>query len=659
MPSGRKAEVVLIADQTWAAGEAAATYWDTDSENQKFAANLYPENNPTKGNNDPTHVNVICLHDFHGPLTAPRNGGYFGDTTGANLALAKCLYESNITFPNADGLRVLERVELTSNGSSVPTVEGYEAGTANLAWITCPRQPPSNTDVENIKTWLSLNSDNRLVISYEYAAPAKGAGATYRNTRQECENVNLLLGKLGLTMQIAEDGTNSSPPQYPITNNGGWKSSKMLSTGQPVSGISHSIVDGIDHDHKHAYDTLQLSGTSCLPVSGTSVSINGPVNGIKFGGISPIDLHTNHDPYRTPKVLMVAGAAPVGGIISSAQNGTKILGMQVELEVETCTTGTIPTITVAACCIATEAQCLESGMPACQPGSVVTHWGVLDSDGNYHSPINQKSYKGEIWNVTKNEIHQHLKGNCSYEGFGCYGQIHYGAGISDSDDYQVKLQFYDTLIADGQHQEDLIAYGESNIFHCDPSKSFHELPCAPSTVTTTTTTTTTTTLPPQGNPAGILLGNIGLAGFGSFTIPGIGPLPPVPPPPYPYPDPSPPEPIPHTPVVVEPSVLHSTANRSNRLILERDLFDPNRKVNGKTKTVQSIATSKGYNLSNYTPYQRTNKGLEKILYSEKIKTGMSVVLVDNNINVEDREKRLLSNIAAREILPARMKWPEE
>ena len=158
---------------------------------------------------------------------------------------------------------------------------------------------------------------------------------------------------------------------------------------------------------------------------------------------------------------------------------------------------------------------------------------------------------------------------------------------------------------------------------------------------------------------GILLGNIGLAGFGSFTGPGIGPLVPVPPPPYPYPDPSPPEPVPHPPVVVEPSILHSTANKSTRLVLERDLFDPNRKVGGEIKTVQSIATSKGYNLSNYTPYQRTNKGLERILYSEKIKTGMSVVLVDNNINVEDREKRLLSNIAAIEILPARMKWPEE
>ena len=656
-------DIVLIADQTWAnanlaePGNPSSDYWDHENgtANQNFAVNLYPTTNfsstgggPSKGKNNPTHINVICLGDFPGSEHPNAYGGMFRDPTGANLAMVKCAYEANAIWPNAGGLRTLEKVQLNSSGTSVATIEGYEAGTAELAWITCPRNAPSSQDVENIKTWMARNPGSRLVISYEFARSPSGAvgGPTYRDQRMECENVNKLLSLLGVEMRIAEDGTNSTPPQYPVTNSGAWEAHSITDggAGQPITGALHKIVLGSD-PLPPLYDVPRHSidaSSACKPVRvSQTATVSGPVGRIRFGGISPIDINPL-DTSRAPDALFVSGENAAGGILSTPQ-GTKILGIQVELEAEVCveTTTTTTTTTTPPPSARLSAQCLVDAAacapyPECNPGSVLVDWNV---------PFpGQASYTSEIWNVTKNEIHS--TSVCSGIQPSATNQLFYTAGIADNDTYQVKMRWYDGDMAQCNGNE--IGYEESNTFSC-----------AVGTPTTTTTTTTTTTLPPQGFPAGILLGNIGLAGFGSFTIPGIGPLPPVPPPPYPYPDPSPPEPIPHTPVVVEPSILHSTANKSTRLVLERDLFDPNRKIDGKIKTVQSIATSKGYNLSNYTPYQRTNKGLEKILYSEKIKTGMSVVLVDNNINVEDREKRLLSNIAAREILPARMKWPEE
>jgi hypothetical protein len=330
LPDGTTREVVLIADLTWATTGAVTPYWDANSRNQVFAANLYPENNPTAGNNNSTHVNVICLHDFQGTVSdGSRTGGYLGKCFknscqgGPNQALVKCLYESNTTFPDADGLRVLERVELNSSGSSTPTAEGYEAGTAKLAWIAGPRQPASDTDAENIKNWMALNSESRLVISYDYSSlptnpPSQWnnwSAERYRDRRQECENVNTLLEKLGAKMRVSQyhiDAGVRLPEDGGAEhfNNGTWKSSKYLSNGELVSGGSHPIMNGRG---ALAYNVELLQYTNCTPQAGSSISINGPVDGITFGGITPITVAGS-----PAKVLMVAGSSSVGATASQA-----------------------------------------------------------------------------------------------------------------------------------------------------------------------------------------------------------------------------------------------------------------------------------------------------------------------------------------------------
>jgi hypothetical protein len=275
-------------------------------------------------------VNVICLHDFQGTVSdGSRTGGYLGKCFknscqgGPNQALVKCLYESNTTFPDADGLRVLERVELNSSGSSTPTAEGYEAGTAKLAWIAGPRQPASDTDAENIKNWMALNSESRLVISYDYSSlptnpPSQWnnwSAERYRDRRQECENVNTLLEKLGAKMRVSQyhiDAGVRLPEDGGAEhfNNGTWKSSKYLSNGELVSGGSHPIMNGRG---ALAYNVELLQYTNCTPQAGSSISINGPVDGITFGGITPITVAGS-----PAKVLMVAGSSSVGATASQA-----------------------------------------------------------------------------------------------------------------------------------------------------------------------------------------------------------------------------------------------------------------------------------------------------------------------------------------------------
>lgn len=107
--------------------------------------------------------------------------------------------------------------------------------------------------------------------------------------------------------------------------------------------------------------------------------------------------------------------------------------------------------------------------------------------------------------------------------------------------------------------------------------------------------------------------------------------------------------------------ITSEANVSRRLQIERDLFDPNRMVNGKRLTLRDLALVKGINVGEYTPYERNfNTGtLEETTWSRTIETKLSFVLIENNLDSLKGRSRVLNHISQhREILPARFTWPE-
>lgn len=161
-------------------------------------------------------------------------------------------------------------------------------------------------------------------------------------------------------------------------------------------------------------------------------------------------------------------------------------------------------------------------------------------------------------------------------------------------------------------------------------------------------------------------------------------LPPVPPPPYEYPIPdeceiedlscqsgpllSRPcpgdEPLPEELCCTDLTIRES-ANVSTRLLIQRDLFDPNKKttprnVVSKKMTIKDIAVLKGLNPSQFNPYLRnlTTGKLIETTYSKELETGLSVVLIHKDLDTVNGRSRIMSHISShREILPTRMTWP--
>jgi hypothetical protein len=113
---------------------------------------------------------------------------------------------------------------------------------------------------------------------------------------------------------------------------------------------------------------------------------------------------------------------------------------------------------IVAFCLANDAACAP--YPSCTPGSIIADWGT--------AVPGQKCYDGFIWNVTKDEAHRNLLGNLPPGG---YNQIFYGSSaITDNDEYQVRMRFYDGLLTLSSPRSctgNLITYGESNIFSCE------------------------------------------------------------------------------------------------------------------------------------------------------------------------------------------------
>lgn len=120
-------------------------------------------------------------------------------------------------------------------------------------------------------------------------------------------------------------------------------------------------------------------------------------------------------------------------------------------------------------------------------------------------------------------------------------------------------------------------------------------------------------------------------------------------------------------VIAEPEACCNEANmpdavnHANFLCLQRDLFDPYRNgCCGAATTIRDLAVRKGLNPNEYNPYIRdweTNT-LSNATYSQAIKIGQSIVLVENELDTESGRASVLQHLSThREILPNRMYWP--
>jgi hypothetical protein len=118
-----------------------------------------------------------------------------------------------------------------------------------------------------------------------------------------------------------------------------------------------------------------------------------------------------------------------------------------------------------------------------------------------------------------------------------------------------------------------------------------------------------------------------------------------------------------SPLELEPCCdpIRESANVALYYKLQRDLFDPNIKsANGKNRTIREVARSKNINTSHYNPYKRDflRGTLELIGYDTVIESGMSIVLIDVQIDSNGSRYQVLKHLKnTREILPKRMIWP--
>lgn len=133
---------------------------------------------------------------------------------------------------------------------------------------------------------------------------------------------------------------------------------------------------------------------------------------------------------------------------------------------------------------------------------------------------------------------------------------------------------------------------------------------------------------------------------------------PIPEPPYQYEISRPGlgSPLPET-SPLEP--LRDSANVYGQNVFQRDLFDPNKYVNGVGRTLLQLALVKNYNPDKYNPYLRScdNASLSEVAYTRIVKTQESYVLISKEIDSEMERRRVLQYLATHpEILPMRFSW---
>lgn len=102
-----------------------------------------------------------------------------------------------------------------------------------------------------------------------------------------------------------------------------------------------------------------------------------------------------------------------------------------------------------------------------------------------------------------------------------------------------------------------------------------------------------------------------------------------------------------------PNFIPNSANVSNRLKIERDLFDPNLNY-----TIKQLATAKGLSTAEYTPYIRKGTDIVETTYDTVALSKMSIILVHNQLNNTGAIGRIVQQVQSREILAKRFDWPD-
>jgi hypothetical protein len=103
--------------------------------------------------------------------------------------------------------------------------------------------------------------------------------------------------------------------------------------------------------------------------------------------------------------------------------------------------------------------------------------------------------------------------------------------------------------------------------------------------------------------------------------------------------------------------LTPSSNIAKFLTYERDLIDPNTKINGYNATIKDTLIIKSAKPSLYTTYKYTGTELVAIGQSTEIYTGLSIVAINTLIDtVRIRELIIIHLQTKRGILPARMNW---
>ena len=99
--------------------------------------------------------------------------------------------------------------------------------------------------------------------------------------------------------------------------------------------------------------------------------------------------------------------------------------------------------------------------------------------------------------------------------------------------------------------------------------------------------------------------------------------------------------------------IPNSVNTSNRIRIERDLFDPNR-----SRTIKDLATIKGLSTSDHTPYIRQGTVITETTYSTIVRPQMSILLIPNDLNTASGRNRIIDQVRNNEILPSRYVWPD-
>jgi hypothetical protein len=110
------------------------------------------------------------------------------------------------------------------------------------------------------------------------------------------------------------------------------------------------------------------------------------------------------------------------------------------------------------------------------------------------------------------------------------------------------------------------------------------------------------------------------------------------------------------------TTISDEANVFSQIYLERELFDPYTKLPGTDEvfTVRHLALTKGLSPSLYNAYSRnfTTGKLSALAFTERVKTKMSIVLIEKAVDTAAERSRIEAKIKAAEILPSRFVWDD-